>query len=292
MGGPKNKGYKRSWKNLLLNKSYQLRFTMFMVILSALLMGLLGWWVLGVAHKATVTALNNIRGADCKNPLEGVEVVPPERTTKREVTVETTDMQFVDPAAPEGGEDKAPQPGSTEELPYVAPGTAEGDATTVVVQPSAGPTVAEKALAQKSYEKCLSDQKALQGKLLEREGLITKVLLAVGGVLVLGLFALGIKMTHRVAGPLYKVQLYFKKLRDGKFDKVYSLRKGDHLVEFYEHFKTAHEGLRAMQEQGLDELRAMIEAAEKADLASKSPEIAATLEEMRAVLKRKEESLG
>ena len=30
--------YKRSWKNLLLNKRYQLRFTLFMVGVSALLM--------------------------------------------------------------------------------------------------------------------------------------------------------------------------------------------------------------------------------------------------------------
>ena len=41
---PANKGYKRSWKNLLLNKRYQLRFTLFMVGLSAVLMAGLGLW--------------------------------------------------------------------------------------------------------------------------------------------------------------------------------------------------------------------------------------------------------
>ena len=35
------KGYKRSWKNLLINKRYQLRFTLFMVGVSALLMAVL-----------------------------------------------------------------------------------------------------------------------------------------------------------------------------------------------------------------------------------------------------------
>jgi hypothetical protein len=53
MSAPQNKGYKRSWKNLLLNKRYQLRFTLFMVALSAVLMGLLGWWVMKVAGRAT-----------------------------------------------------------------------------------------------------------------------------------------------------------------------------------------------------------------------------------------------
>ena len=33
--GPR--GYKRSWKNLLINRQYQLRFTLFMVVLSTLL---------------------------------------------------------------------------------------------------------------------------------------------------------------------------------------------------------------------------------------------------------------
>ena len=53
----------------------------------------------------------------------------------------------------------------------------------------------------------------------------------------LGLAVYGIKMTHKVAGPLFKVSLYLAKMRDGRFDKVYNLRKGDQLVDFYEHFK-------------------------------------------------------
>ena len=47
------RGYKRSWKNLLINKRYQLRFTLFMVGLAVVLMALLGWWVVRVASEAT-----------------------------------------------------------------------------------------------------------------------------------------------------------------------------------------------------------------------------------------------
>ena len=36
----------------------------------------------------------------------------------------------------------------------------------------------------------------------------------------LGLAVYGIKMTHKVAGPLFKVSLYLAKMRDGRFDKV------------------------------------------------------------------------
>jgi len=31
----------------------------------------------------------------------------------------------------------------------------------------------------------------------------------------------GIKMTHKVAGPLFKITLYLNKMRDGRLDKVW-----------------------------------------------------------------------
>jgi hypothetical protein len=59
------KGYKRSWKNLLLNKRYQLRFTLFMVGISALLMAGLGIWVMKQANEATTVAIDRVRGDAC-----------------------------------------------------------------------------------------------------------------------------------------------------------------------------------------------------------------------------------
>jgi hypothetical protein len=72
---------------------------------------------------------------------------------------------------------------------------------------------------------------------------------------------LGIKMTHKVAGPLYKVTLYLAKMRDGRYDKVYDLRKGDQLVEFYEHFKHAHAGVVALEQADVDRIAAALDAA-------------------------------
>ena len=65
------KPYKRSWRNLLINKRYQLRFTLFMVGLSALLMAGLGAWVMKVAASSHAVASNNLYGAmdvECKDP--------------------------------------------------------------------------------------------------------------------------------------------------------------------------------------------------------------------------------
>src|SRR5258706_2943701 len=60
-----NKGYKRSWRTLLLNKRYQLRFTLFMVGISAVLMTVLGVWVMKEANDATTVAKNSIVGDVC-----------------------------------------------------------------------------------------------------------------------------------------------------------------------------------------------------------------------------------
>nr|MBA3820476.1 hypothetical protein [Deltaproteobacteria bacterium] len=57
--------YKRSWKNLLINKRYQLRFTMFMVGLSTALMIGLGLWVMKVANETTEVSATSVRGTPC-----------------------------------------------------------------------------------------------------------------------------------------------------------------------------------------------------------------------------------
>ena len=75
------------------------------------------------------------------------------------------------------------------------------------------------------------------------------VLVAFGVLLCVVLSAYGIVLTHKIAGPLFKVTMYLDRMRDGKLGQVYNLRKGDELVEFFEHFKAAHDSLRARTEE-------------------------------------------
>jgi hypothetical protein len=274
------RGYKRSWKNLLLNKRYQLRFTLFMVGLSAVLMALLGWWVMKVADRATKVAINNVLGEEvCKDPAvvqaaaaeeaaaPAEEPTPPpvaegdSGRKKPVVTIEESEMQILD--TPPAGQKKPEEP------------------------------VAEDVGALKvKFEACKAHQAAAIAKLERRERLIFWVLIGVGSMLVIGLLFYGIKMTHRVAGPLHKVALYMAKLHDGKYDTVYNLRKGDHLVDFYAHFKSAHAGMKKWQEEDVARLKALIAAAEESKLEGRSPEMAAALAELKALLAKKEASLG
>ena len=63
-----------------------------------------------------------------------------------------------------------------------------------------------------------------------------------GLVFVLSLYL--VIMTHKVAGPLYKVTGYFDKMAAGKLGDVWPLRKGDMMQEFYKAFKDTHDVLR------------------------------------------------
>lgn len=85
----------------------------------------------------------------------------------------------------------------------------------------------------------------------ESDQVLVWSLVAFGVLLALVLSAYGIVLTHKVAGPLFKVQTYLDRMRDGKLGVIYNLRKGDELVEFFEHFKRAHESLRKLTEEDI-----------------------------------------
>src|SRR5688572_5616616 len=94
--------YKRSWKNLLINKRYQLRFTLFMVGLSTLLMVGLGIWVMQVANEATKVSMAGV--VVCPSRPELVEVVAPPAASADDNTT-TPDIAPIMPQVP-------PSPGS------------------------------------------------------------------------------------------------------------------------------------------------------------------------------------
>ena len=303
-----DRGYKRSWKNLLINKRYQLRFTLFMVGLAAVMMALLGWWVVRVANEATTVAQSSIRGEVCPPLPKAMPPTPP--TTPAPPT----------PAPPTPGagpgSSAATDPGSVvgaEPIAGSGPGTVPPDDSadpsdpdgstrrrSVVIQESKidievtppaviAPDHAQQIAAHHECELKLTARIAEVGSGKRR---ILYVMIASGVLLTLGLAVFGIKMTHRVAGPLYKVTLYLAKLREGRYDKVYDLRKGDQLVEFYEHFKHAHAGVVVLEQADVERIRAALDAATVDGVAERSDDAKAAAAALRDVLARKEKSLG
>ena len=106
-------------------------------------------------------------------------------------------------------------------------------------------------------------------------------LVAFGLLLALILSIYGIVFTHKVAGPLFKVTTYLDRMRDGKLGVIYNLRKGDELVEFFEHFKRAHESLRQLTEEDIKLIDETLAAIGQIPIA----------EQLRALREKKVESL-
>jgi hypothetical protein len=287
MSGGGNRGYKRSWKNLLINKRYQLRFTLFMAGLAAVLMTLLGWWVTRVAGEATNVAKSRQRGRVCPSLPEVLAPAPV-------VPAAPTPAPALKPPAPAAHEPAEPDdPDSPRHRVVMEPSTIkieEGAAPTPPPPPPQPPklTEAQRAKILADAEACERDIARQIAKIDGNNRLILYVLVASGVLLTLGLALFGIKMTHKVAGPLHKVTLYLGKMRDGRYDKVYDLRKGDQLVEFYEHFKHAHAGVVAMEHADIERIKAVLDALAADGVLDRSPDAKAAADALRAVLERKE----
>ena len=89
--------------------------------------------------------------------------------------------------------------------------------------------------------------------------LIFKILkVAIGLSVVLSAFLL--IMTHKVAGPLYKVSMYFDRMAVGRLGVVTPLRQGDMLQDFYLNFKDMHDAVRARAQADASALEKALES--------------------------------
>jgi hypothetical protein len=253
-----DRSYKRSWKNLLINKRYQLRFTLFMVGLTSLLMVGLGIWVMWVANETTEVSMASVRGNAC----------PP--------------VPSIGDVAPAAADEEPPAPAPA------APGDGEPRHVKVQLDESSMTVPMPPDFAEKTMKHwvCELQQIGKMDRLEHGRMRILWAMILTGMLLVFGLAVYGIKMTHRVAGPLFKVSLYLSKMRAGRFDKVYNLRKGDQLIEFYDHFKLAHGGVVTMQRDDITRIAAVIASADAAGEANHPAVVA-----LREMLARKEKSI-
>jgi methyl-accepting chemotaxis protein len=115
-----------------------------------------------------------------------------------------------------------------------------------------------KVLMQKSAQAGFQEEIASDLESDDRALVYKMALIGIGLVLVLSLYLL--MMTHRVAGPLFKIGMYFERMAEGKLGKVTPLREGDMLQDFYATFKAMHEAVRA---RALADADAMEAAAKK-----------------------------
>jgi methyl-accepting chemotaxis protein len=90
----------------------------------------------------------------------------------------------------------------------------------------------------KEVQQVVAAEYAVENRLL----LYKMVGVGVGLVIILSLYL--VLMTHKVAGPLYKISMYFDRMAEGRLGNVTALRRGDMLQDFFGNFREMHEAVR------------------------------------------------
>jgi hypothetical protein len=139
-----------------------------------------------------------------------------------------------------------------------------------------------------------SSAEELQTQFSNSDRVVLWGIIGFGIVLVLSISTVGILITHKVAGPLHKIASLFGRVRDNRMGPApSSLRKGDELQEFYSAYRDMHQALRARIEEDVRLLGTAVSLLEAAPELPRDPSssLQRSLEELRQLRKRKEESL-
>lgn len=116
-----------------------------------------------------------------------------------------------------------------------------------------------KALTQADSSQSDFQERVASGLQSEDRALVYKMVgVGVGLVVILSLYLL--IMTHKVAGPLYKVSMYFDRMAVGRLGVVTPLREGDMLQDFYAQFQEMHDAVRARAQRDVGVLEGALTA--------------------------------
>jgi nitrogen fixation/metabolism regulation signal transduction histidine kinase len=110
---------------------------------------------------------------------------------------------------------------------------------------------------REQQEKLEADALALQRRSQDLRSQQTRmfvVLMSVLSLMVLGIGVAGIIVTHRVAGPIYKMKRLLGYVGDGHLCLTEKLRKGDELQHFFDSFEKMVNSLRRRQELEIEKL--------------------------------------
>jgi hypothetical protein len=140
---------------------------------------------------------------------------------------------------------------------------------------------------KKYTEKLVTQQTQLeeQSRQLTAQHSAAALVLIIALVLFVVFVALaGIVVTHKVAGPIFKMKRQIQAVTDGHMQLPSKLRKGDELVDFFNAFYHMVEALRGRQEREIELLEeAIAKLEEKADVEELKP-VYEVRDEMKAAL--------
>jgi methyl-accepting chemotaxis protein len=111
--------------------------------------------------------------------------------------------------------------------------------------------------------------------------------LGIGLIVILSAYL--VIMTHKVAGPLYKVSMYFDRMAEGRLGNVTALRKGDMLQDFFGNFREMHEAVRKRMQTDVITLDGVVSALRSK--AGSDPKVAEALDALDKHLTQRKKQL-
>ena len=131
----------------------------------------------------------------------------------------------------------------------------------------------------------------LRANLTERDTNLVLTMVGVGFGLVVILVLYLLVMTHKVAGPLYKVTSYFDRMAEGRLGATQPLRRGDMLQDFYVKFQEMHEGVRKRLQDDDDVSNRFLQACADAGV-EREGELGNALDRLEEHHRSRKEALG
>jgi methyl-accepting chemotaxis protein len=110
------------------------------------------------------------------------------------------------------------------------------------------------------HDQMIADQ---QARLIHRQAVLIESVVGGLSLMVVLIGLLGIYVTHKVAGPVYKMKRLLGQVGQGSLRVDARLRKGDELVDFFEAFQKMVANLRTLEKQQLDYVDKAIDAVER-----------------------------
>ncbi|HEY5921406.1 MAG TPA: hypothetical protein VIV11_07035 [Kofleriaceae bacterium] len=112
----------------------------------------------------------------------------------------------------------------------------------------------------------------------DRALVYTMVGVGAGLVIILSLYL--VLMTHKVAGPLYKISMYFDRMAGHRLGNVTALRRGDMLQDFFGNFREMHEAVRTRMQSDVITMESAAVALRAKATADSKPELVEALDSL------------
>ncbi len=235
--------HQRKLKNYLLDPHFQLKYTAYLVAVTVALGGSLGLVVWQTSNQVVAQSQKNVEQGQRVVGL-GREVVGESRKVS-----EVVKMNIVkDPVYQDN------------------PALLEAFTTDAKKQDQR---------LQEQEAQLVAQAESLKSESSSLKAFQSRMMLTLAGVmllLVVGIFVAGVVVTHKVAGPIFKMKRMIRDVGEGRLRIPGKLRKGDELVHFFDAFDQMVRSLRARQENEIAMLESAIAQLEgKADASALQP---------------------